>query len=108
MVTLEINMETRYPEEVIPIVMDKMNHLEITEEDLKRRIRCNISTLINDYDDIEYVNTDLMDQLINHGKVIDDMFIRYNSLNIEDAKKVLNEMDLSNHSIVMLTSVKGD
>jgi len=107
-VTLEINMETRYPEEVIPIVMDKMNHLEITEEDLKRRIRCNISTLINDYDDIEYVNTDLMDQLINHGKIIDDMFVRYNSLNIDDARKILKELDLSNHSTVMLKPYKKD
>ena len=101
-VTLEINMESRCPEKAIPIVMDKMKNLEIDEESLKRRIRCNISSLINDYDDIEYVNTDIMDQLINHKKIIDDMFERYNSLNIEDAMEIRNRLDLNNHSTVLL------
>ena len=101
-VTLEINMESRCPEKAIPIVMDKMKNLEIDEESLKRRIRCNISSLINDYDDIEYVNTDIMDQLVNHKKIIDDMFERYNSLNIEDAKEIRKRLDLNNHSTVLL------
>ena len=105
-VTIELNVETKYPDEIIPILMDKMKHLEINEEDLIRRIRCNISSLINDYDDIEYVNTDIMDQIINHGHIIDDMFYRYKSLNIKEAKDILNLIDLRNHSTVLLVPFK--
>ena len=106
-VTLEINMETKCPDKVIPIVMDKMNHLELDETSLKRRIRCNIAALINDYDDIEYVNTDIMDQLINHDKVIDDMFVKYNSLNMEEANDIISKLDLNNHSVVVLVPYKN-
>ncbi len=105
-VTIEVNVETKYPDEVIPMVMDKMKSLELTEEDLKRRIRCNIASLINDYDDIEYVNTDLMDQLINYGGIIDDMFIKYNSLDYEDAKDIIHRINLEHHSIVVLIPFK--
>lgn len=106
-VTLEINMETKCPDKVIPIVMDKMNNLELDETALKRRIRCNIAALINDYDDIEYVNTDIMDQLINHDKVIDDMFVKYNSLNMEEANDIISKLDLNNHSVVVLVPYKN-
>ena len=41
-----------------------MNNLEINEEQIKRRRRANIASLINDYDDIEYEEDDEDDKLI--------------------------------------------
>ncbi len=49
-----------------------------------------------------------MDQLINHKKIIDDMFERYNSLNIEDAMEIRNRLDLNNHSTVLLVPYKKE
>ncbi len=105
-VTLEINMETKYPNEVIPIVEEKMHNLTINEDDLKRRIRCNIAALINDYDDIEYVNSDIADQLITYNNVVDNMYEIYNSLNLEEATDIMNKIDLSNESTVVLVPFK--
>lgn len=105
-VTIEINVETKYPDQVIPIIKEKMNNLELTEKDLKRRIRCNIAALINDYDDIEYVNTDIVDQLITYGKVFDDMYDRYNNLKLKEAKDIINKMNLDNSSTVLLVPFK--
>ncbi len=105
-VTIEINMETRYPEEVIPIVEEKMENLSITKEEIKRRIKANIAALINDYDDIEYVNSDISDQLVTNGKVLDNLYDIYNSLNLKDANTLISQIDLRNKSVVKLIPFK--
>ncbi len=107
-VTIEINVETKYPSEVIPIIREKMENLTLNEDDLKRRIRCNIAALINDFDDIEYVNSDICDQLVTHGDICDNMYDVYNSLNIKEANDIINRLDLKNSSIVMLVPFKGE
>ena len=101
-VTIDITMETKYPNEVIPIIKNKMENLELSEADLKRRIRANIAALINDYDDIEYVNSDISDQLVMFGRVRDDYYDIYNSLNMEDANNILKSINLDSNSTVVL------
>ncbi len=105
-ITLDINIETKYPSQVIPIVKEKMNNLTLNEDDLKRRIRCNISALINDYDDIEYVNSDIADQLVTHGGIADNMYELYNNLKISEALDVIRTLDLNNSSTVLLVPFK--
>lgn len=105
-VTIEINIETKYPSDVIPIVKEKMENLSLTQEDLKRRIRCNIASLINDFDDIEYVNTDIAEQLITYGKVYDDMYDKYKGLKLKEALEIIKNIDLSNSSTVLLVPFK--
>ncbi len=105
-VTIEINVETKYPDEVIPIIKDKMNNLTLTQEELKRRIKCNTAALINDFDDIEYINTDIVDQLITYGKIFDDMYDKYNNLKFKKAKEIIDNINLDNSSTVLLIPFK--
>lgn len=107
-VTIEINVETKYPNEVIPVIKDKMKHLELNEEDLNRRIRCNIAALINDFDDIEYINTDLVDQLVTYDKVFDDMYGIYKSLKLKTAKDIIKNIKLDDCSTVLLVPFKEE
>ena len=101
-ITMEVNIDCNEPEKVIDLVMSKMNCLELSSDDLLRRKRCNIASMIKDYDDIEYVNTDMAYQLVTYGEIIINMFDRYNNLNIEDNKKIMNRLILDNHSICIL------
>ena len=101
-VTIEINAETRFPDEVIPIIKEKMKSLTITEKEVKRRIKANIAALINDYDDIEYVNSDIADQLVVYGDVADNMYEVYNSLNVKIANDIIKKINLDNCSTVVL------
>ena len=101
-ITIEVNVDSRTPEKVIDLIKDKMKHLEISEDDLIRRKRCNIASMIKDYDDIEYVNTDIAYQLVTYDKLITDMYDRYNNLNIKDALNIIKRLDLSNNSTFML------
>ena len=101
-VTIDITVDTRQPDKVIDLIKDKMNDLSISDDDLLRRKRCNIASLIKDLDDIEYVNTDLAYQLVTYGHIMTNMFDIYNSLNMNDLKKIMDKFDLSNNSTVML------
>ena len=101
-VLIEITFETKYPAEVLPIIQDKMRNLDISEEDLKRRRRANIASLINDYDDIEYVNSDICDQLILYDKIYDDVYNIYNNTTLAEAKDIIEKLNLDNYSIVSL------
>ena len=105
-VTIDINIETKNPEKVIKIVKDKMNNLEINEEQIKRRRRANIASLINDYDDIEYVNSEICDEILTDNKITDNMYDIYNNLNLDDANKVLSKINLDNSSTVLLVPYK--
>ena len=105
-VVLEINMETKYPNEVIPKIDEKMHNLTLNEDDLQRRIRCNIAALINDYDDIEYVNSDIADQLITYNKVADNMYEIYNNLKLEEALDIIKLINLNNSSTLVMVPFK--
>lgn len=105
-VTIDINIETKYPNEVIPIVKDKMNNLSLNEDDLKRRIRCNIAALINDFDDIEYVNTEIADQLVTYGDVCDNMYEIYSNLKLKEVNDIITRINLDNSSTVLLIPFK--
>ena len=107
-ITLEVNVDCREPNDVIDLIKNKINNLEISEDDLIRRKRCNIASMIKDYDDIEYVNTDMAYQMVTYGHIIDDMFDRYNSINMKDMKDIMKKMDLSNNSTVLLVPIKKD
>ena len=101
-VSIEIGMETKYPTEVIPIVKEKMNNLTLSKEEIKRRIRANIAALINDYDDIEYVNSDICEGLVMYDKIFDNMYDVYNSLKLSVAKEIIDNIDTSESTTVLL------
>ncbi len=101
-VTIDLTVETKYPNELIPILKDKMEHLELSRDDLKRRIRCNIAALINDFDDIEYVNTDIVDQLITYGKIENNIYDLYRTLDLDKANDIIKNIDTEHNSVVVL------
>lgn len=105
-VTIDLNIETKYPKEVIPILKEKMHNLTLTQEDLKRRIRCNIAALINDFDDIEYVNTDIVDQLITYHAIETNTYDKYHDLQLEKAMDIIEHLDLEHSSTVLLVPFK--
>lgn len=106
LVTIEVVFESKNVDKVIKLVKDKLKKLSITEEEVRRRIRSNIAAIINDYDDIEYVNSDISDQLITYGSLDDNMYDKYNNLNVEEANDVISKIDFNNSSIVMLVPFK--
>lgn len=95
-------VETKYVDEVIKIIQDKYEHMEIDNEMLRRRKRANIASLINDYDDIEYVNSELLDNIIEYGKVIDNAYDLYSNIELSTLQKIIKLMQTDNMAVVKL------
>lgn len=108
LLVISITFESRNPEKVIPIIEDKMKNLKVTKEELRRKAKGKIANLIYYYDDIEYVNTDIMDQLIYNGDIIDNYYDIYNNLKIEELNEIISLLDFSNPSIVELIPYKKE
>ena len=100
-----ITIESKYPDKVIDIVTEKIKHMSCNEEELTRSRRVRIADLIYSYDDIEYVNTDIMDQLIRYNKIYDNLYEIYNNSNIEECTDILNRLDFKEQSIVVMKNI---
>jgi len=108
LLTISITFESKTPDKVIPIIKDKLNNLSIDKDELRRKAKAKIANLINNYDDIEYVNTDIMDQLIYHHKIIDNYYEIYDTLDIEELNNYIKLLDFSKPSIVELIPYKKE
>ncbi len=102
LLVISVKAETIYPDKIIEIIKDKIKHLEVSEEDIKRCRRAEVSALINVLDDIEYMNSDIAYQMIEFGKIYDNVFDIYNSINYKEAKNIISKLDLNNNSTVIL------
>lgn len=101
-VIISIVAETKYSTEIIDKVRNHMQELEVTEDDLIRRVRCNIASLIYDYDDIEYINSEIQDSLITYDTLKTNMYDVYNDCKLETVNKIIKCIDLENEAIFLL------
>lgn len=101
LVIIIISCETKYPNELIKLVKDKMKNLSITKERLMRRTKCNIAQYIMGFDDVEYVNSSIQDDILTYNKIVSNAFDIYNDINIQDAFYVLKHLDVLNVAVMV-------
>ncbi|MBR1416794.1 MAG: insulinase family protein [Bacilli bacterium] len=105
-VVIELDSETKYPLELIKILKEDMSKLVLTEEKLKRRIKCSIAYLISGLDDIEFVNSLIQNDIIKYNKINNNIYDIYQSLTLDEAKKIIKHIDLNNCSVVIMNKNK--
>lgn len=107
-ILLTINASTKYPEEVIKLIKEKLNNMTLSKEDFERKKRASIANLIFLYDDAEQVNMNIQDDIIYgyNNKIINDIKEIYENLSYEEAVEQLKKIDISNISIVVMKPKK--
>lgn len=106
-VIISLKIESKYPDEIIPILKEKLENLEVNEETLKRRIKANIATMVLGYDSIEGVNEDIQDDLIIYGEIQDNLKEVYANITLEEILNVMNNITTKNMAtLVMLPKEK--
>ena len=101
-VLISFVFESDDPKKVSSLIDEKLKNLEVTRDDLVRRCRCNIASLVQEFDDIEYVNDSIAEDVILYGHPILDEFEIFNSLNIKDVSKVIDSISRDDKSLVVL------
>ena len=103
-VLINVEATTRYPEEVIKLIKDKLNNLSISKEDFERKKRASIASLIFLYDDAEEVNMNIQDDIIygSEHKIINNIKNIYENLEYEEALNMLEKISLENMSVLIM------
>ena len=96
-----ITIESNYKEEIIKLINNKLDNLEIDEETFNRKKKCNIASLVLDYEDVETVNDALQFQILNYGDVIDNYREIYEKIKYKDILKFAKLLDLKERSILI-------
>ena len=107
-IIVDINARTKYPEEVVNMIKEKLNNITISKEDFERKKRASIANLVFLYDDAEEVNANIQDDIIyskNH-KVINDIKEIYENLKYEEALELLNKLNFNNMSVLIMKPKK--
>ena len=101
-IIVSIYMQSNNREKATEIVRDKMKNLQVSLEELERKRRVSIANLIHGYDFIRRVNSDIVFSVVKYNRVNANLFDLYNSVCLEDVKKVISLLDFSNESLVIL------
>ncbi len=88
------------------LLQDRFLNMEINKKELLRKIKGQIAYLIISYENNYNVNSDIIFDVNRYDKVIDNYKDIYQSLNIKDAKKVIEILSKSKMSRVILLPKK--
>lgn len=101
-VLLFLNVESKYPDEVLPILKDVLMHMKIDEKTLVRKLHSAIANMVLSFDDITEVNMNLQEQIMNYGQVLEDQKQIFESIQLQDVEAVLKELKFKEMAVVVL------
>jgi len=82
--------------ELIEEVNKELEDISISEEELERKKKALISSLVFMADDIESINNKIMSNIIEYDKVLTDSYSYIKNLNIKEFNKVLKNLNYTN------------
>jgi predicted Zn-dependent peptidase len=99
---ITISLETNYPEPAIQYIKESLQNLIIDEASLKRKINSSIATLVLNYEDIVGVSNMIQEDVLSFGKVIDDVKVHLENINLKNVREVIKKIDTKNMAITVL------
>lgn len=99
--------ETKNPDKVIELINHELSNLELSEADLNRKRKTLISSFLFMSDNIYSLNEKAMNNIIKYGRVNCDDYEEIKELNISEYKKLIPNINMSNHSTYVIMPKKG-
>lgn len=91
-IVIQVSSETKNREELIPLLKEKLESLEIDEQDIKRKVKSEIANLVLSYDDPESVSDMLTYYLVKYGHILENEKEILESINIKDIQNVFKKI----------------
>ncbi|MFI3260846.1 MAG: pitrilysin family protein [bacterium] len=101
-VIIVIASETRFPDDVIKKLEEKIQNMEYDEATFNRKIKSLIATFILNYDSIEKVNSIIQDDYINYGYVVEDAKEKYEKFTLRKFKTIMSLLSFENRTIFIM------
>lgn len=103
---LELGARTKFPEEIIPILFERLQHMNLYFDDIKRKIKSAVSTLVLGYEDVFEVNSILCNSLTYEQRIIDNEKELLESITKEDFEKLYELLSFKEVSILSVLPKK--
>lgn len=94
--------ETNDYDKVINKIKNTLKNINIKEEDFNRKKKVLISNELFSFENIEVINEMIIDNILFENKIEDNILGIIKSLNIEEMNNIINSLDLSNTSTVII------
>ena len=101
-VIIEVTLESKYMDEAIKRIIDTLNNLSVSNEDLKRKLNSSIANLVTNYEDVEDVNNLIQSYIVNYNEVINNVKEIYENITMDDINEVLSNIDTKEMVIVKM------
>lgn len=89
---------------IIKEIDNHLKNINISKEDLLRKIKSNISSLLYIFDDISNTNKLMLNNLVLYNNLYTDIYDVLKSMNIEELNYIVKNLDLSNKSTLIIKS----
>ena len=93
--------ETNKEKDFLDAIKKEMLDLTISEQELERKKKTIISSMIYASDSIMRINHKIMNDYLKYSYIIDNNYDEVKSLNYEEFSKFIKELDVSNYNIVV-------
>ena len=105
-VIIDITIESKYLDEAIKRIIKTLNNLNISEDDMKRKINSSIATMVINYEDVEQVNNLIQNNIIYYDKIVDNLKEIYESITLDDIKDVIKNINTKEMTVVIMDKAK--
>ncbi len=105
---VSFTIDSKYKDEIIDLFNHKLDNLTISEQTFNRIKKVSLVSLILDYEDVETVNSLIQAEILNYDKIIDNIKEIEESITYEDMQKFINNLDLSERSILILNPLEDN
>ncbi len=100
--------DSEHPEKLIEKIKEELKDISVTEEDINRLKKVWISSEVMMIDNINISLENIVDDVIDYGKVIPNNVDIFRSLNKKEYDKMLKNIDLTNASTLIIRPKKDE
>lgn len=101
-IIIDITIESKYLEEAIKKIVNALEHLEMNEEDLIRKVHSSIATLVTNYETSEQVNNMIQNYIIYYNDIVTDLKEIYESITLKDIQSIIEKINTKEMTIVKM------
>jgi len=105
---LQVESKTKYPDEVIPILKQKLEHLDFISEDIERKRKAAIANLVLGYEDPENVNDMINYCICKYQKIIDNEKEMLENFQISEIKDILSRISMKEMAVLVAYPKKDE
>jgi len=101
-IIIDITIESKFLDEAIKRILNKLDNLTVSESDLKRKMNASIANLVTYYEDVEQVNNLLQNYIIMYDKLIPNLKEIYESITLDEIKNIISKINTKEKTIVKM------